>query len=195
MNSSSRHLSRGSPAYKRAKELLKTDPDQAVAALICLASDGDTRSITELARCYAAGLGTEKDPAKAESLLRKAVDAGDMWAYFLLGRLCFRQKRYQEARESLAIAAAAGFSPALHDMGKIYLLGLGVEKNLPKAKDYFERAMNAGSLFAKARLGRILLKEHFLRSKLKGAYLLLGAILKLFPILFREGFNSVRLVE
>ncbi len=168
MSAPSRHLSSGSPTYRRAKELLKTDPTRAVTELIHLASKGDVRSITELARCYALGLGIDTDSAKAEEMLRQAADAGDMWAYFLLGRICFRQKRYEEARKWLSIAAAAEFSPALFDLGKIYFLGLGVEKDRNRAARFFERAATAGSIIAKARWGQHLMKAASFRQKIQG---------------------------
>ena len=181
--------------YNYAKKHLKEHPTEQFRQFKKLAENGHARNMCEIGLSYVKGTGTEPDLAEGEMWLRRAVDSGDLWGYFALGRLYFRQKRYEEARTSLAIAAAAGFPPALHDMGKIYLLGLGVEKDLPKAKDFFERAMNAGSLFAKARLGRILLKEPPISSKLKGGYLILAALIELYPVLLSKGFNNVRLVE
>jgi TPR repeat protein len=181
--------------YRYAKNHLRGNPAERFRQFKQLAEKGHARSMCEVGPSYIKGTGTEPNLDEGEMWLRRAVDLGDFWGYWVLGRLYFRQKRYEEARKTLAIAAAAGFSPALHDMGKIYLLGLGVEEDLPKAKDYFERAMNAGSLFAKARLGRVLLKDSHIGSKLKGAYFLLAAIIELFPILFTKGPNNARLVE
>jgi len=181
--------------YNYAKKHLKEDAAERFRQFKKLAENGHARSMCEIGVSYINGTGTEPDSAEGEMWLRRAVDLGDMWGYFVLGRLYFRQKRYEEARTSLAIAAAAGFSPALHDMGKIYLLGLGVEKDFPKAKDFFQRATNAGSLFAKARLGRVLLKEPHISSKLKGVYLIFAAVIEVFPVLLTRGFNSVRLVK
>ena len=125
-----------------------------------------------------------------------AADAGDLWGHFALGRFYLRQKRYREARETYAIPAAAEYGPALHDMGKIYLLGLGVEKDIEKAKSYYERATKAGNLFAKAHLARLLMRHATsMKSKIRGYLLLLGAMLELFPVLIREGFKSRRLIE
>jgi len=89
------------------------------------------------------------------------------------------QEDHGQALQNLEAAALVGDADALHNLGYMYMNGLGVERNMTKAKGYFDEAAKSNITAAFNALGymyyrgagvekNITLGEHFL--KLAGVY-------------------------
>ena len=68
------------------------DPVQAAAWLRRAAESGLPRALRMLGRCYAGGLGVERDAKRAAELYRQAIDAGEAEAEEDLRRLEGRKR-------------------------------------------------------------------------------------------------------
>ena len=62
---------------------------------------------------------------------------------------------YAEVRSLCEKAAKARYSPATYCMGELYAKGLGVERDLPKAAQWFTDAANMGHALSALRLGEM----------------------------------------
>jgi TPR repeat protein len=170
-------------------------PEHAFREYKALADEGHIPSMSEIGRRYASGIGIARDSVEAEKWLKAVADSGNAWGRFSLGRFYRIQKNYEEARRYLALAAAAESAPALLDLGKMYLWGQGMDKDLQKATEYFKRSADAGNISAKAQWGHLLLREKSLQSKLTGICLIGRAVLSVLPAVIREGEKSQRLIR
>ncbi|KAK8842043.1 hypothetical protein M9Y10_026261 [Tritrichomonas musculus] len=107
-------------------------------AAICGSSD----ACVNLANIYIKGNGINKDLTKAEFYLKQAFQLGDPVAMLNLGILYNEgiiEQNYVKAREYFEIAAAYDIPGAIYNLGFIYLLGLGVERDYQKARKFFEK--------------------------------------------------------
>lgn len=147
-----------------------------------------------LGAAYRSGAAITADLAEAEKWFRRAAEANCVPAFYYLGRLYIRQKRYEEAATAFRAGAEKNYVPAVHFLGRMYLTGRGVEKDVTKATKYFERASAGGSVFAKRTLGRLLTRS---RSGpinwLRGVWISFNAIVDAFVTVFTEGSESDRL--
>jgi len=78
-------------------------------------------------------LGVIADDRKAELLVRKAVDQGYSNAQFYLGLLELSRDNHSEARRLFETAASQGHMSAVGQLGTLYLLRDGVERDDTKA--------------------------------------------------------------
>lgn len=60
---------------------------------------------------------------------------------------------YQEAKRYYEMASEKGNAYAENRLGELYFLGLGVERDVEKARYWFERSANTGYFFAESALG------------------------------------------
>lgn len=60
---------------------------------------------------------------------------------------------YQEAKRYYEMASEKGNAYAENRLGELYLLGLGVRRDVEKARYWFERSANTGYFFAESALG------------------------------------------
>lgn len=181
-------------AWRKAKLLQKSDPGGALENMRTLAAQGSLLSIIEMGRAFALGIGTPKDDIEAERWFRRAAAARSVRGHYFLGRLLLRMRRYKEAAEAFSFSAARGYSPALHDLGKIYFLGLGVEKNITLAERYLCQASESGSVFARKLYSRLVIETaRDYRRKLYGYYLGLSAFFCGITTMVRYGVDSERL--
>lgn len=67
-------------------------------------------------------------------------------------------KNYTEAKKYYEMASQKGNAYAENRLGELYLLGLGVERDIEQAKYWFERSAKTGYYFAESALGVIYLK-------------------------------------
>ena len=135
-------------AWRETRVLRVSDPEGALEELKKLAERGSLLAMLDLGRAFALGVGTPRDDTQAEQWLRRAAAARSVRGSYFLGRFLLRTKRYAEAKEAYEFSAARGYPPALHDLGKIYFLGLGVEKDMRLAARYLSQAWEAGSVYA-----------------------------------------------
>lgn len=110
------------------------------------ALEGDSIALHRLGEFYRDGYGVEVDLAKSEECFRKEKEAAEI-----------EDKRLKEENQAKELArqkqkfdwyveqAKKGGVSGMIGAGNCYRYGLGVEKNLDKAREYYKAASNAGS--------------------------------------------------
>lgn len=133
-----------------------------VSKLLTKAREGSTKSQLRLGTAYQYGLGVEQDSKTAEYWLKLAAGYGDPEAQTQLGVLYlqpeFASSRAQSVRWFLR-AAADGYANAEHNLGLLYLLGIGVTADREQAIHWFRRASQHGSAPSRANLGVLLVNS------------------------------------
>lgn len=119
---------------------------------LCLISA--TGCVSSIKQTVARGQGNtayydRRDYTSAEQYYRKAAQEGDAEASYLLSRMLLDgvkvPQNIGEGMNRLGDAAARGHVRANRDMGLVYMYGkYGVEKSVPRAIPYFERAAGQG---------------------------------------------------
>jgi TPR repeat protein len=180
--------------WRYAKKVQKSNPKAALRFFRELAGEGSLLSKIELGRCLTHGIGTARNDAEAEAWFKEAAAARSVRGSYFLGRFYLRIHKYAEAREAYRFSAARSYAPALFDLGKIYLLGLGVEKDPNLAKRYLLQASEEGNVFAKKMYARVLMTSAGdMKQRLRGFALQIDAVASLFVTIFKYGLNSDRL--
>ena len=87
-------------------------------------------------RCWRDGRGILPDDQQAELWFRRAADAGYNFAQYAVGKLLQSQKRTEEAVSWYEKTAAQDNACAAYRLGKLYLEGKDVPKDVPKAVAY-----------------------------------------------------------
>lgn len=146
-----------------------------------------------LGHAYRDGASVAKDIAQTEKWYRRAADMGSIMGLYYLGQLYISQARYVEAEHAFRFAAAAGYPPAGHYLGRMYFFGLGVEKNVSKAQILLEDASASGNVMATRLLGHLLIQTHLsIAGLIRGIYLTVRSYLDFFITLCSEGSSSDR---
>ena len=83
----------------------------------------------------------------------KRVEANDPYAVYQLGGDQYNKGDYSTAFEYFARAAELGFLVAHHDLGNMYRMGHGVEKDMGKAMYHYEEAAIGGHPESRYNLG------------------------------------------
>jgi TPR repeat protein len=175
-------------------KMLGIHPAEALKVFGNLAKAGSAASMLYIGYIHRDGLGTAADVGEAERWFRMATDAGSISAHYSLGNLYGRLNRMREAREAFAIAGANEYGPALNQLGRMYAVGRGVEKDVRRARQYLERASTVGHLPGRIALARLLvLASDSWSDKARGFVLYLASDPLLFWTLFREGYASEQL--
>lgn len=193
-----------------AADLRESDPIQALSRFEALARRGSTTSMAYIgdmylqrSRLYRSSLGRpyshrsdmDGDWQEAERWLREGAERGSAIACYLLAWTYVNVGKPQEALHPLEVAAAQGYAPALNMLGRIYLAAdTGVERDIPKARRYLERASAKGNLAGRAALFALFRK--FPRSfaeRMLGYMLYVVIIGHLMAVAVTEGFSSERL--
>lgn len=97
------------------------------------------------------------DDEQAELWFRRGAEAGYDFSQYALGGLLETQKRMVEAVTWYEKAAAQGNPAAAYRLGKLYLQGELVSKDVPKALEYLTVSARQGSPFAQYILGKLYL--------------------------------------
>jgi len=118
-------------------------------------------------RCIAASLVAccttavaQVDPADPEEMT--AEELSDQCRNYLYGRGV--EIDYQRAFELCSIAAQRGYSPALAVLGRMYYVGIHVERNLEMALHHYLRAAENAQRYSQAAVGMMLLFEREVRN-------------------------------
>jgi tetratricopeptide (TPR) repeat protein len=106
---------------------------------------------------------TAKDFIKAIALWRKAEEKGCTnidkacysWTLVEVGNTAFNAQNYVAAFELYRKAADMGNPSATNNLGELYRDGMGVPKDLAKAKELFTKAVKLGSENAKGNLAKL----------------------------------------
>lgn len=146
---------------RQAHQLIDTALQEAMERLEGLAARGSAMSMMYIADAYRSGKGAKIDLVRAEEWYRRAAENGVILGTYELARMHLDAKRYVEAKETLAIGASKQHLPSINMLGTMYRDGLGVDRDLKRARDLFETAAAGGHVFAKRDLGAVLMRGKF----------------------------------
>ena len=150
-------------AYQSAKEVLEEyeNPEEEkaeqVRVLEQLWQRGFSLATYQLGKCWRDGQGVLPDDERAELWFRRAADAGYDFAQYALGKLLQSQNRAGEAVSWYEKAAAQENTCAAYRLGKLYLEGRDVPKDVPKAVAYLTDSAEHGNQYAQYALGKLYL--------------------------------------
>ena len=122
------------------------------------AAAGNPNAINGLSLCYQYGVGTAHDIEKGFHYLHLAADKGLAGAHNNLGVLYHDEQQYEKAFHHFEEAARLG-DPDNGWLGVFYLNGIVVEKDVSKAIEYFNKAIEKGDQLAHIELAGIYLEE------------------------------------
>ncbi len=109
--------------------------------------NGNARASVLLGILYEEGLFAEYDLDKAEQYYQKAYDQGGVNGQFRLGALYLGDNAKHDVGNGLALvreAASKGLPEALAVLGQAYEKGVGVDKDLGKAEEFYVDAAHRG---------------------------------------------------
>ena len=105
------------------------------------AAQGDVIAMSNIAQLYANGEGVEKNISTAAEWFLKAAMKGNHESQFNYGyHLAKNLKQYAEGALWYERSAAQGNVRAMNELGTLYLRGDGVEQNVSKAREMWEKA-------------------------------------------------------
>lgn len=136
------------------------DHKAAYDAWLPLANRGDVAAMRNIGHLYRWGQGVEKDIAQAIHWYRMAAEKGFSRAQANLAAIYLQGDEgtpvdYDEAHKWFAAAAVQNLAVAQYNLGLMYELGLGVEKNEPRALGWYNLAAKAGQPEAIERLSQL----------------------------------------
>ena len=99
-------------------------------------------SIKLLAKLYIEGKAVSKDLEIALSLLKKALDLGEVEVYASLGKVCYQIHRYEEAFNYFSLGFKQKDPDCIFYLGLCYASGLGVKQDFVRARYYYEIGAN-----------------------------------------------------
>ena len=89
------------------------------------------------------------------------------------GLRAFEQKKYDKALEEFTYLADENDNIASYHLGLMYEQGLGVEKSISTAAEYYLKSFNAGNTSAASKLGRLLMEGREIEKNVDAALNLL----------------------
>ncbi len=165
----------------------KTNGAKALTELKALAERHSLRAMVALGWAYRKGVGTSVDLGLANAWYGRAQNEStgsgdvDKEVAYKSGVFYIQQHQYEKAYSSFERGAMLGHVGCLRMLARMYVGGLGVERDPNKGREYLERAVLGGSVFAKRDLARLLMAGPFgWRNRMRGLYMLMRAL--------REGF-------
>ncbi|GEM_PF-5803514 len=99
-------------------------------------------SIKLLAKLYIEGKAVSKDLEIALSLLKKALDLGEVEVYASLGKVCYQLHKYEEAFNYFSLGFKQKDPDCIFYLGLCYASGLGVKQDFVRARYYYEIGAN-----------------------------------------------------
>ena len=149
--------------YQSAKEVLEEyeNPEEEkaeqVQVLEQLWQRGFPLAAYQLGKCWRDGRGVLPDDEQAELWFQRAADAGYDFAQYALGKFLQGQNRTNEAVSWYGKAAAQENPCAAYRLGKLYLEGKDVPKDVQKAVAYLTDSAEHGNQYAQYALGKLYL--------------------------------------
>ena len=132
-----------SSGYSLALLLIKENKAfEAIPYLTSGVSNNDIPSIKLLANLYLKGEVVSKDLVIAHTLLKRALELGDITLYSSLGKICYQLKEYVDAFSYFSIGAQSRDLDCLYYLGLCYATGLGVKQDFLKSRQYYEQGAN-----------------------------------------------------
>lgn len=139
-------------------DVTQAEKREAVKVLERLWDKGFTSAAYHLGRAYWNGLGVLPDDEKAEEWFRCSAAIGNVRPQYALGNLLQEQGRLSEAVTWYERACESGSQYAQYSLGKMYLLGNGVPKDIEKAVQLLTSSANQGNQYAQYVLGKLCLQ-------------------------------------
>ncbi len=159
----SRRVYEQAAEYRNAKAILadsmftREEKQSAVDTLERLWQDGFTVAAHQLGKVRRDGLCDPPDKKQAEKWFRLAADAGLDDSQYALSKLQQEQTRINEAISWYGKSAAQGNQYAQYRLGKLYLAGEDVPKNVDRAVEYLTASAEQGNQYAQYALGKLYL--------------------------------------
>ena len=128
---------------------VKRDLKQARKHYEKAAGKGHAEAQYHLIHFYIHGLGCERSDETALMWAKKAVAQGNKFSHNHAGEIYIRQKNYSMAFEMFKWLADRDDGHAQRRLADLYALGLGCEKSVGDALEYYEKAVKRGDVTAK----------------------------------------------
>ena len=112
--------------YKAGLYGLPQDTQKAFELCLRAANLGHATACGSIAECYNTGDVVPIDTKKSRQYLRQSVQSGNLRSRHQLGAMEHNNSNYQKASRHWLLAAAAGDTESLEEIGKYYKLQLGV---------------------------------------------------------------------
>ena len=119
--------------------------------------NGSVSSAYQLGRVWRDGLGVPPDDDKAEMWFHRAAEDGHSSAQYALAKMLHQQGKVNEAIPWYEQAAVGGNPFAAYQLGKLYLTGEGIPKDVAKAVEYLTDAAEQDDPQAQYILGKLYL--------------------------------------
>jgi TPR repeat protein len=175
-------------ALNHAFGLLSSDPEQGLVELKALADRGSIASMLYIAHTYRKLKG---DLPQSTEWYRRAMNAGSLIGAHELGRNYFDAKNYLSALDAFKVGEGNDYAPSIHMLGLMYRNGFGVEKDIDKARNLFERAAALGHAHARGHLGVLLLTGRYgPRQFVRGLRLWLGLLRYAYRLAYNDPFDD-----
>jgi TPR repeat protein len=137
-----------------------TAVEHGVAAFEALVRKGSAEAMADFAKALLEGTGVKPDPARAEALLRRAIQLGHDGARFILAK-AYREGDGVEKDPARAVALyreiysdEPGDTKVQVALGDAYSRGDGVIRDRSMAAEFYTQAARHGDSAAQLRLGR-----------------------------------------
>lgn len=158
------------PELWNALQLARSDPNAGLSVLQAMAEQGSRLSMVFLGEMLSTGRHKAiVDINKGEYWLREAAKRGSIEGKYFLAKHLQRIGSSSEAFDIYMSMAGEKFSPALYNVGYMYYMGDGVERDLLKAISFFRMASRFGHLHAEHWLSHLLIRNDLgLISKFEG---------------------------
>ena len=127
-------------------EITQAEKREALRVLEQLWDKDFTSAAYHLGRAYRDGLGLLPDDEKAEKWFRRSADTGNVHTLYVLGKLLQEQGRLSEAVSWYEHACKSDSQYAQYSLGKMYLLGNGVPKDVSRAIQLLRSSANQGNI-------------------------------------------------
>lgn len=165
-------------ALQHARTVRESEPVQALSQFRALASLGSAMAMADIGYMYGKGIGVQANASEEEAWYKRAIAAGSVFGQFALAHLYLRTQRYSEAFAACEMAAASGYAPAMYFLAFMYGQGVGTGRNLDKERVLLQQAMLLGHVWARGRLGGVLMRGRWgAWQRLRGLFLFVsGAI-------------------
>ncbi|CAM9451154.1 unnamed protein product [Sphacelaria rigidula] len=150
------------------------DDTRARNLFMAAAREGFAPAISNTAAMLALGRGGEKDEERAAKWYEVAVDTGDptacdvLGSWYCAGRAGLEED-WEKGFELHLRAANLGLPTAQYHVGVHFFSGRGVEKDLPEAARWFEKAADSGMMEAMLNLAKMTAKGMGVREDRKRA--------------------------
>ena len=123
------------------------------------ANAGFDKAQAEIALCYIKGLGVKRNNTEAMAWLQKALSQDNITAKAYMASYLFSKKKELKKALLLAIESAAFCDPmGQYTLGMAYEKGIGIDKDLHKALELYQKAAGQGLHDAKLRINWLMKK-------------------------------------